>query len=77
MKSGKPHEAQLLLSSHNTSLMDLEILRRDEIWLMDTDDDRASRLSSMSKHHLRRREMIAKHYLRGRYGAVPLIDAVE
>ena len=72
-----PHEAQLLLSSHNTSLMDLEILRRDEIWLMDTDGDRASRLSSMSKHHLRRREMIAKHYLRGRYGGVPRIDAVE
>ena len=77
MKSGKSQEAQLLLSSHNTSLMDLEILRRDEIWLMDTDSDRASRLSSMSKHHLRRREMIAKHYLRGRYGAVPRIDAVE
>ncbi len=77
LKSGVRHRAQLLLSSHNTSLMDLDILRRDEIWLMDTDSDRASRLSSMTKHHLRRREMIAKHYLRGRYGAVPQIDAVE
>jgi AAA15 family ATPase/GTPase len=77
LKSGARHKAQLLLSSHNTSLMDLDILRRDEIWLMDTDGDRASRLSSMAKHHLRRREMIAKHYLRGRYGGVPHIDAVE
>jgi uncharacterized protein len=77
LKSGVRHKAQLLLSSHNTSLMDLDILRRDEIWLMDTDGDRASRLSSMAKHHLRRREMIAKHYLRGRYGGVPHIDAVE
>ena len=77
LKSGMRHKAQLLLSSHNTSLMDLDILRRDEIWLMDTDGDRASRLSSMAKHHLRRREMIAKHYLRGRYGGVPHIDAVE
>jgi AAA15 family ATPase/GTPase len=77
LKSGTLHHAQLLLSSHNTSLMDLDILRRDEIWLMDTDASRASRLSSMAKHHLRRREMIAKHYLRGRYGGVPLIDAVE
>jgi len=77
LKSSAPSEAQLLLSSHNTSLMDLDILRRDEIWLMDTDDERASRLSSMSKHHLRRREVIAKHYLRGRYGGVPLIDVVE
>jgi uncharacterized protein len=77
LKSGTRHAAQLLLSSHNTSLMDLDILRRDEIWLMDTDGNRASRLSSMAKHHLRRREMIAKHYLRGRYGGVPVIDTVE
>jgi AAA15 family ATPase/GTPase len=77
LKGGVRHTAQLLLSSHNISLMDLEILRRDEIWLMDTDSERASRLSSMAKHHLRRREMIAKHYLRGRYGGVPRIDAVE
>jgi AAA15 family ATPase/GTPase len=77
LKSGVRHKAQLLLSSHNTSLMDLDILRRDEIWLMDTDGDRASRLSSMAKHHLRRHEMIAKHYMRGRYGGVPHIDAVE
>jgi uncharacterized protein len=77
LKSGTRHKAQLLLSSHNTSLMDLDILRRDEIWLMETDSNRASRLSSMAKHHLRRREMVAKHYLRGRYGGVPQIDAVE
>jgi AAA15 family ATPase/GTPase len=77
LKSGVRHKAQLLLSSHNTSLMDLDILRRDEIWLMDTGADRTSSLSSMAKHHLRRREMIAKHYLRGRYGGVPQIDAVE
>ena len=77
LNSGMRHKAQLLLSSHNTSLMDLDILRRDEIWLMDTDGNRASRLSSMARHHLRRREMIAKHYLRGRYGAVPQIDALD
>jgi uncharacterized protein len=77
VKAGVRQKAQLLLSSHNTSLMDLAILRRDEVWLMDTDGSRASRLSSMAKHHLRRREMIAKHYLRGRYGGVPIIDGVE
>jgi len=77
VKAGVRQKAQLLLSSHNTALMDLDILRRDEIWLMDTDGNRASRLSSMAKHHLRRREVIAKHYLRGRYGGVPVIGGVE
>jgi uncharacterized protein len=76
-KLGERQQAQLLLSSHNTALMDLDILRRDEIWLMDTDRDHSSKLASMSKYHLRRREMIAKYYLRGRYGAVPVIEGVE
>jgi uncharacterized protein len=77
VKSGARQKAQLLLSGHDTALMDLDILRRDEIWLMDSDATRASRLSSLAKHHLRRREMIAKHYLRGRYGGVPQIEGVE
>ena len=65
--------AQLLLVSHNTTLMDLEILRRDEIWLMQLDQEHASRLSPLLRSSPRKHELVAKGYLRGRYGAVPLI----
>ena len=65
--------AQLLITSHNTTLMDLDILRRDEIWLMHLDDTRASGLSPLLRSSPRKRELIAKGYLRGRYGAVPQI----
>jgi len=65
--------AQLLVTSHNTTLMDLDILRRDEIWLMSLDDNRASGLSPLLRSSPRKRELIAKGYLRGRYGAVPQI----
>jgi hypothetical protein len=65
--------AQLLVTSHNTTLMDLDILRRDEIWLMSLDDNRASGLSPLLRSSPRKREPIAKGYLRGRYGAVPQI----
>jgi AAA15 family ATPase/GTPase len=65
--------AQLFLTSHNTTLMDLEILRRDEIWLVEVNERHASNLSPLLRSSPRKHELIAKNYLRGRYGAVPLI----
>jgi uncharacterized protein len=65
--------AQLLLTSHNTTLMDLDILRRDEIWLVQLDDQHASNLLPLLRSSPRKHELIAKNYLKGRYGAVPLI----
>jgi hypothetical protein len=67
--------AQLLLTSHNTTLMDVNVLRRDEIWLMSLDDNDASQLSPVWRAPVppRKHELIAKGYLRGRYGAVPAV----
>jgi len=69
--------AQLLLTSHNTTLMDLDILRRDEIWLVQLDDKHASNLLPLLRSSPRKHELIAKNYLKGRYGAVPLIRSRE
>ena len=69
--------AQILLVSHNTTLMDLDMMRRDEIWLMELDDQHASVLSTVLRSSPRKHEQIAKGYLRGRYGAVPSIQADE
>lgn len=65
--------AQLLLTSHNSTLMDLDILRRDEIWLMELDEHDSSRLSPLLRSSPRKHEMIAKAYMRGRYGAIPTV----
>lgn len=66
--------AQLLLVSHNTTLMDLDMLRRDEIWLTELDDSHATILSTVLRSSPRKHEHIAKGYLRGRYGAIPAIQ---
>jgi hypothetical protein len=66
--------AQLLLISHNTTLMDLDMLRRDEIWLTQLDEAHATVLSTVQRLSPRKHEQIAKGYLRGRYGAVPSIQ---
>jgi uncharacterized protein len=62
--------AQLLLTSHDTALMDPDVLRRDEIWLLELGADHASILLPLGTRP-RKRELIAKSYLRGHYGAVP------
>jgi hypothetical protein len=67
--------AQLLLTSHNTTLMDLEFLRRDEIWLVELNDKHTSTLSPLQRSRPRKHELVAKNYLKGRYGAVPSIDS--
>jgi hypothetical protein len=69
------HCAQILLTSHNTTLMNLEILRRDEIWLVELDESYSSTLTTVLRSRPRKRELIAKGYLRGRFGAVPKIGA--
>jgi hypothetical protein len=69
--------AQLLLTSHNTTLMDLNFLRRDEIWLVQLNDARASSLSPLLRSGPRKHEMIAKNYLKGRYGAIPAVGPAE
>jgi hypothetical protein len=68
--------AQLLLTSHNTTLMDLDFLRRDEIWLVQVNDNHASNLYPLLRSSPRRHELIGKNYLKGRYGAVPVIRAI-
>jgi uncharacterized protein len=53
--------------------MDLDMLRRDEIWLTELDAAHASNLSTVSRSSPRKHEQIAKGYMRGRYGAIPAI----
>ena len=66
--------AQILFSTHNTSLMDKDLLRRDQIWLTDKGADQATILASLSEYSPRKNEAFEKGYLEGRYGALPVLD---
>lgn len=71
-----PKGAQIIFSTHNTSLMDKAILRRDQIWLTDKGADQATVLASLSDYSPRKNEAFEKGYLEGRYGAIPVLDSV-
>lgn len=65
--------AQLIFTTHDTSLLDGELLRRDQIWFAEKDEDQASHLYPLSDFSPRKREALGRGYLAGRYGGVPIL----
>jgi AAA15 family ATPase/GTPase len=68
---------QVLLVSHTAALMDLNILRRYEVWLMKVNCEYASQSTSFVTQKARKHEFIAEAYLDGQYDAVPRIDMAK
>lgn len=69
-----PHGAQLIFSSHNTNFLDLERMRRDQIWFTEKDENTgATDLYSLADFSVRKDAKVEKGYLLGRYGAIPFI----
>lgn len=68
-----PHNAQLIFNTHDVTLFDHSIFRRDQIWLIEKDRGGASHLYPLLKFSPRKNEALTKGYLQGRYGAIPFI----
>lgn len=68
---------QLIFSTHDTSILDTKLLRRDQIWFMEKDDTQATQLYPLSDFRPRKHEALEKGYLQGRYGALPYIGEIK
>lgn len=66
--------AQLIATTHNANIMDLDFLRQDEIWFMERQKDHSSHLFSLNQFKLRAENEVEKNYLLGRYGAIPVFN---
>ena len=62
---------QLIISTHEDRLLDLSLLRRDEIWFVSKDESGDSSLYSLEEYKERFDKNIMNAYLDGRYGAIP------
>jgi hypothetical protein len=69
--------AQLLFTTHDSSLMDRTLLRRDQIWIAEKNNASATTLCSLYDFEERPRntEAFERNYLTGRYGGVPRFGA--
>ncbi len=64
-------KSQIIVTLHDSNVMNLNILRQDEIWFVERKEDHSSEIYSLNKFKERFDHSVAKDYLLGRYGAVP------
>ncbi len=69
---------QLIFTTHESQLLDMDIFRPDEIWFMEKDvQSGSSQLYSLSEFKPRTDLNIRKGYLNGRFGAIPFTKELE
>jgi len=67
--------AQLIFTTHDTSLLDApDLFRRDQVWFVEKNQDQTSTLVALSEFSPRKNEALERGYLMGRYGAVPFLS---
>lgn len=66
--------AQMIFSTHDTSLLDLDVFRRDQIWFAERNPSNVTTeyYSLIELKNVRKDENIKKGYITGRYSSIPL-----
>ena len=70
-------QSQLIVTTHESALLDLDLLRRDEIWFVEKNRNGASQTYSLEEFTPRYDKDVRRGYLLGRFGAIPLIKDVH
>lgn len=77
------NHAQLVFTTHDTWQLSNQLLRRDEIWFVEKDERGVSTLYSLADFvdedgsRIRKDESYEKNYLIGKYGAIPMLKAID
>lgn len=73
-----PNNAQLVFTTHETSILNQNIFRRDQIWFCEKDKEQATQLYPLTDFSPRKgRENLETAYLSGRYGALPFVKDIH
>ena len=72
LKNSGQKPAQLIVTTHETQILDLGLLRTDEIWFAEKDLDGGSSLFSLEEFTPRPSGDVRDEYLHGRFGATPI-----
>ena len=70
-------KAQLVFTTHDTTLLSQRIMRRDQVWFVEKDKAQSTQLYSLSDFSPRKNEALEKGYLSGRYGAIPFLSELD
>jgi AAA15 family ATPase/GTPase len=73
-----PKNAQLIFTTHETSILNQEVFRRDQVWFCEKGGDKATQIYPLTDFSPRKgRENLELSYLAGRYGAVPYVHKLN
>ena len=73
-EKNNPKNAQLVFITHETAILDQEMLRRDQVWFCEKHKDQSTALYPLTDFSPRKgRENIERSYLSGRYGGAPYV----
>jgi len=73
-----PKNAQLVFTTHETSILDQNVFRRDQVWFCEKDYSQSTRLYPLTDFHPKKgRENLEANYLAGRYGALPYLRSLK
>jgi hypothetical protein len=73
-----PRNAQLFFTTHETSILNQSVFRRDQVWFCEKDERSATQLFPLTDFSPRKnRDNLEAAYLSGRYGAVPFIEPLK
>ncbi len=70
-------KGQLIFSTHESNLLDQNILRPDEIWFAQKDFDGSSKIYSLSDFKIHNTIDIENGYLKGRFGGIPFLGNLK
>ncbi len=72
------HNSQILIATHDVTLLKADILRRDQIYFAEKDQSHSTRYYSLSDFKgIRNDASFDKDYINGRYGAIPFLGNFE
>ena len=71
----KNARTQLIFTTHEDSILDQSLFRRDEVWFVERDAASNSHLYSLDRFKERYDRVLGKAYLEGRYGAIPIFSS--
>ncbi|MDR3244606.1 MAG: ATP-binding protein [Elusimicrobiota bacterium] len=66
-------KSQIIFTTHDTSLMTINLFRRDQIWFTEKNQYGATDLYSLSDFKIRNDAAYGRNYILGKYGAIPFI----
>lgn len=76
LQLAEKRDVQLIVTTHESRLLDFDLLRRDEIWFVNKRKSGESDIYSLEEYNTRFDQKIDKAYLEGRYGGVPIFSTV-